>query len=296
MKIGFIGCGTMGEHMCRNILRGGYPVAVYDIQPAPVERLVADGAIATSSPKEVAAQSDTVILMVVSDQQVRDVISGADGILAGLAAGGRVVIMSTVSPAVCVEMSAVMAAADCELLEAPVVWSQPAAISGDLGIYVGSNAEAFEAIKPVLGCMGKNIIHMGGVGAGMAMKLCHNMLAAIICQGVSETLVLGQKAGLSVESMAQAVAIGGAHNAYLVAKAGSLAARDFAPKFALGNMHKDMGLVLQLAEGQGACLPIAASVKQLQNAAMASGLGVEDFSAAIKVVERLLGVAETTKA
>jgi 3-hydroxyisobutyrate dehydrogenase-like beta-hydroxyacid dehydrogenase len=290
MRVGFIGCGTMGEHMARNIAKGGHELSVFDVNPEPVARLAKDGASVKDSPRGVAEVSEAVVMMVVNDGQVRDVIAGENGILDGLAPGGLVIVMSTVSPGVCVDMSRVVVKAGSALVDAPVVLSQPAAIAGTLGIYVGGPEAACERARPVLSCMGKNIIRMGDVGTAMAMKLCHNMMTAIIVQAVSETLVLGRKAGLDIEDMVTAISYGGGQNFFLDSKAATIKARDFTPRFSLANAAKDVGLALAFAENCGVSLPAAGLVKTLQTAALAVGLGQEDFSATIKVTERLAGL------
>ena len=241
MRVGFVGCGTMGEHMARNIVKNGHELAVFDINVEPLMRLEADGASIKQRPADVASAADVVVLMVVNDQQIREVITGDNGLLEGLEPGGTIVIMSTVSPGVCVEMAEVVRAAGGDVMEAPVVLSQPAAIAGELGIYMGGAPETCEKAKPVLACMGKNIIRMGDVGQAMAMKLCHNLMTATIVQAVSEMTVLGAKAGLDFEDMVTAISYGGGQNFFLDSKAATIKARDFAPRFSLANSNKDMG-------------------------------------------------------
>lgn len=291
MRVGFVGCGTMGEHMARNIVGKGHELSVYDVDVEPLRRLQEDGASIKQRPADVASDSEVVVLMVVNDRQVRDVIAGENGLLEELRPGGIVVVMSTVTPGVCVEMAEAARAAGGDLMEAPVVLSQPAAIAGELGIYLGGAPETCEKAMPVLRCMGKNIIRMGDVGQAMAMKLCHNMMTATIAQGVSEMIALGAKAGLGFDDMVTAISYGGGQNFFLDSKVPTIKARDFAARFSLANMNKDMGLTLVFADSLGVSMPAGAAAKQAASMGMAAGMGAEDFSAFVKVAEKASGVS-----
>ena len=285
MQVGFVGCGTMGEHMARNIVKKGNELAVYDIDVEPLQRLQEDGASIKQRPADVASAADVTVLMVVNDQQVREVITGENGLLEGLRPNGTIVIMSTITPGVCVEMAEVVRAAGGDLMEAPVVLSQPAAIAGELGIYLGGTPETCEKAMSVIQCMGKNIIRMGDVGTAMAMKLCHNLMTATIAQAVSEMIVLGRKAGLDFDDMITAISYGGGQSFFLDSKAPTIKARDFAARFSFANMNKDMGLTLVFADSLGVSMPAGAAAKQAASMGMAAGMGPEDFSAFVKVAE-----------
>jgi 3-hydroxyisobutyrate dehydrogenase-like beta-hydroxyacid dehydrogenase len=290
MEVGFVGCGIMGEHMCRNIIKGGHQTAVFDPAPEPLERLAADGASVMGSPAEVAAAADVTVIMVATLQQLRDAITGAGGVVEGLRDGAAVVVMSTVSPDLTEEMAAAVTAAGGVLVEAPVVLSQPAAIAGELGIYLGGPEDACARVMPVIDCMGGNIIRMGDVGQAMTMKLCHNILTANIIQAVSEMIVLGRKVGLDIDQMVTAISYGGGQNFFLDSKAASIKGRDFTPRFSIANMHKDVGLAIDFAAVIGANMPAATVTKEALDDAMTDGLAGEDFSAVIKVVEGRSGL------
>jgi 3-hydroxyisobutyrate dehydrogenase len=139
--------------------------------------------------------------------------------------------------------------------------------------------------------MGGNIMRMGEVGQAMTMKLCHNVMTANIVQAVSEMIVLGRKAGLGLDDMARAISYGGGQNFFLDSKAATIAARDFTPRFSLANMHKDVGLALDFAAAVEVAMAAAEATRQTLDDAMAAGLGGEDFSAAIKVVEDRAGLS-----
>ncbi len=292
MQVGFVGCGTMGEHMCRTIIKGGHDVAIFDVAPEPLERLAADGATVKESPAAVAAAAEITVFMVATLDQLRNAIAGDGGFVEGLRPGGIAVVMSTVSPALTQEMAGVVAEAGGVLVEAPVVLSQPAAIAGTLGIYYGGPEDVYDRVMPILECMGGNIMRLGDVGQAMTMKLCHNILTFNIIQAVSEMIVLGRSVGIDIDDMLPAISFGGGQNFFLDSKAATIKARDFTPRFSIANCQKDAGLAIDFAASVGVDMPAAAVAKQIIDQAMADGIGSEDFSALIKVTEARSGLAD----
>jgi 3-hydroxyisobutyrate dehydrogenase-like beta-hydroxyacid dehydrogenase len=292
MQVGFVGCGTMGEHMCRTIIKGGHDVAIFDVAPEPLERLAADGATVKESPAAVAATAEITVFMVATLDQLRNAIAGDGGFVEGLRPGGIAVVMSTVSPALTQEMAGVVAEAGGVLVEAPVVLSQPAAIAGTLGIYYGGPEDVYDRVMPILECMGGNIMRLGDVGQAMTMKLCHNILTFNIIQAVSEMIVLGRSVGIDIDDMLPAISFGGGQNFFLDSKAATIKARDFTPRFSIANCQKDAGLAIDFAASVGVDMPAAAVAKQIIDQARADGIGSEDFSALIKVTEARSGLAD----
>lgn len=280
--IGFIGLGIMGESMCENIIKkSGVDVYVYDVDPEKVKKLEALGAKAAASIAAVAAKAGAIIIMVPKSEHVNQVVGE---LLPVLRKGTIVVDMSTISPKVSAELAAQVKEKGGVMLDAPVVKSKPAAIAGQLGIYVGGDLKAFEKVKPILGYMGSNIIHMGGNGKGLVMKLLHNMLVGSIQNGVNEMLVLGEKACLKFEDVVKAISYGGGQCFYLDAKAAPLGKGDFTPAFSFENMAKDMGLAEEFAAEMGVNLQSLKLVGKVYKAGMKKGLNREDFSASLKVV------------
>lgn len=280
--LGFIGLGIMGESMCERLVSARHEVHVFDINPAQVGKLVAIGALPCASVAEVAARADVIFVMVPNSEHVAAVINDA---LPALKPGTVIVDMSTISPAVSRELAASVAARGGILIDAPVVKSKAAAIEGKLGIYVGGDTTTFDRVLPFLKCMGENVIHLGPNGAGLVMKLCHNAMVAGIQAAVNEMLVLAAAAGIDVPTFARCMSYGGGQNFYLDAKAASIAARDFSPKFPFEHMNKDLDLAGKLAADLGLDLPGLRRAATIYAAGMATGLSREDFSAALKVVE-----------
>jgi 3-hydroxyisobutyrate dehydrogenase-like beta-hydroxyacid dehydrogenase len=284
MKVGFIGLGIMGESMCERIItQGRHQTIVYDVKKSLIDKLVAVGAKGASSVAEVGGQSSHIIVMVPNSEHVTAVVNE---LLPVIAKGTVIIDMSTISPAVSVSLAGKVAAAGSIMIDAPVVKSKAAAISGDLGILVGGDEKTFEAVLPLLRCMGKNIIRMGNNGAGLAMKLCHNMLVAGIQNSVNEMLVLANSSGLSFDDTVKAVGYGGGQNFYLDSKAATLKARDFSPKFPFLHMCKDLALAADLGRERGVKLAALQMVQNIYREGMEGNLGWEDFSAALKVVEK----------
>ncbi len=282
MKIGFVGLGIMGESMCENIVKKhDDKVYVFDFVKEKVEKLVAVGAVACGSSKEVAENVDVFITMVPKSEHSRSVY---EEILPVLGAGKTCIDMSTIDPSVSVEISEKVKATGAEFIDAPVVKSKPAAIAGKLGIYVGGTQEAYEAMRPILLYMGENVIRMGDNGKGLVMKICHNALVSQIQNGVNETMTLAAKNGIDIPLYAEAISYGGAGNWYLDSKKDVLAKEDFTTAFSIENEHKDVHICLNLAKECGVKMPGEENAVRVYDKAMEMGIGKEDFSATIKVV------------
>ena len=169
-QLGFIGLGVMGGRMCRNLAqKSGLPVIAYDVDPAKAAALEAHGVTAASSIKTVAEAADIVFMCVPGEPQVRDVVFGADGLLANVRAGQTVVDMTTATVEVNRKTAAALAEKGVDFADAPVARGVPAAEAGTLAITVGASDEVFARILPYLGCMGAEISHCGGVGTGQVL-------------------------------------------------------------------------------------------------------------------------------
>ena len=282
MKIGFIGLGIMGESMCENIVKKhDDTVYCFDFVKEKVDLLVSKGAVGCESSVEVAQKSDMIISMVPKSEHSRSVY---ESILGELNETKICVDMSTIDPSVSVEISEMVKKTGAQFADAPVVKSKPAAIAGTLGIYVGGDEKTYEAIKPVMLYMGENIIHMGGNGKGLVMKICHNALVSQIQNGVNETITIAKANGISIPDYALAISYGGASNWYLDGQAAKLDAEDYSTAFSIENMYKDVNICVNLAKECGVKVPGEENALDVYNTAMARGMGKEDFRATIKVV------------
>ena len=282
MKIGFVGLGIMGESMCANIIqKHDDKVYVYDVVPEKTAKLAALGAVPCGSAREVAEEAGVFITMVPKSEHSRAVY---EEILPALGPGKICIDMSTIDPAVSVELAEMVRRTGAEFLDAPVVKSKPAAIAGKLGIYVGGSEEAYEKIRPILAYMGENIIRLGGNGKGLVMKICHNALVSQIQNGVNETATLAGLNGIDILTYAKAISYGGAGNWYLDSKKDALSREDYTTAFSIENEHKDVHICLNLARESGLWMPGEENAARVYDKAMEQGIGKEDFCATMKVV------------
>lgn len=282
MKIGFIGLGIMGESMAENIVKKHDDgVYVNDLNRAQVEKLEKIGAIPCADNTEVAKNADVIITMVPKSEHSRAVYNE---ILPCLHKGKICIDMSTIDPAVSVEISKTVKQTGAQFADAPVVKSKPAAIDGTLGVLVGCDEELFPTIKPILAYMGCNIIRMGENGKGLVMKICHNTLCAEIQNGVNETLNLAKKMGISAEDYHTAIAYGGAQCFYLDAQWQNIESENWTTAFSLENEHKDLGICQRLSRESNYPMPGMELVKGIYDRGMDAGIGKEDWRATYKIV------------
>ncbi|NIZ47284.1 NAD(P)-dependent oxidoreductase [Entomospira nematocerorum] len=283
MKIGFIGLGIMGESMSENILKKhDDTLYVYDLVQSQVDLLTSKGAVATKNANELAQKSDIIISMVPKSEHS---LALYKSILPELQKGKICIDMSTIDPHVSIQIAGQVEATGALFVDAPVVKSKPAAISGDLGIYVGGAIATYEMIKPFLQYMGKNIIYMGEHGKGLVMKICHNTLVAQIQTGVNETLTLAASYGIDVDTFVQAVSYGGGQNFYLDGKAKAIKNQDFTTAFSVDNMHKDLQICQAMAKEKHFIMKGQAISQEVYHDAVQAGYAQEDFSATIKVIQ-----------
>ena len=286
-NIGFIGLGIMGKPMVRNLLKAGYIPRVYNRSQAAVGELVAEGASAASSAKNVAEQSDIVITMLPDSPDVEAVVLGENGVLEGAKEGLLLIDMSTISPVVTRKVAAELGKAGVRMLDAPVSGGDKGAIAGTLSIMVGGDTKDFERALPVFEAMGKTIRHCGPVGSGQVVKACNQIVVALVIEAVSEALVLGSKAGVSPYVILEVLSGGLAQNRVMDLRGPTMVKHDFKPGFKARLHRKDMGIILETAREFGVALPVSALVDQMFTHLVASGKGDLDHSALLLGIEEL---------
>lgn len=290
MKVGFIGLGIMGKPMSKNLLKAGYELVVYNRSKAAVEDLVAAGAVAATSPKEVAAQVDLVITMLPNSPQVKEVILGDNGVIEGIKSGTIVVDNSSIAPLVSREIADALALKGIDMLDAPVSGGEPKAIDGTLSIMVGGKKEVFDKCYPVLKAMAGSVVLTGDIGAGNVTKLANQIIVALNIAAMSEALVLATKAGVEPDKVYQAIRGGLAGSTVLDAKAPLVMDRKFDPGFRI-NLHiKDLANVLDTSHEMGVPLPLTAAVMEMMQALKVDGLGERDHGSLIQYYEKLAKV------
>jgi len=291
MIVGFIGLGTMGAPMARNILNKGHRLIVADVQPAAVAALTAAGATAAVTPKAVAEASEIVITMLPDAPDVARVALGPEGIVEGIKPGAIYIDMSTIDPATTREVGAAIAAKGAAMIDCPVGKTADAAVAGTLTLMVGGPADVVARCRSVLDCMGTDFFHCGELGAGQTMKLINNLLATAVSEASIEALVTGAKSGLSLGTMLSVLRTTMAwNNALAIALPKRPLAGDFNPGFMMKLAHKDCRLALQMVDALGVCAPVGRAAFASLEEGLKRGLQDHDVGALLKLREEAAGV------
>lgn len=272
-RVGWIGLGVMGASMCGHVLAAGYTTTVFTRTKAKAQPLLDRGARWADHPKAVAEASDVVFTMVGYPADVRQVILGPQGVLAGCRPGAIIVDMTTSQPSLAVEIAAIAAEKGVYALDAPVSGGDIGAREGRLSIMIGGAAEAVEAVRPCLATMGTTIVHQGGPGAGQHAKLANQVVIAGTMIGVCESLLYAYRAGLDLETVLRSIASGAAQSWALSVLGPRIIANHFEPGFFVEHFIKDMGIALDEARRMGLVLPGLALVHQLYLSVAALGHG-----------------------
>jgi len=289
-RIGFIGLGIMGKPMARNLLKAGYPLVVHSRSRPPVDEMVAAGAADGKSPRGVAQQSDIIITMLPDSPDVQQVVLGRDGVLEGISAGAVLVDMSTISPLVTQEIAKAVTAKGAQMLDAPVSGGEKGAIEATLSIMVGGPDSAFTRVRPVFETLGKNIVHIGGPGAGQVTKACNQIVVALTIQAVSEALALAAKAGVDPAKVRQALLGGFAQSRILDVHGQRMLERNFKPGFRVRLHQKDLNIALSTGKSLGVPLPATAVVQEALTALRGLERSDWDHSALVTLIEELAKV------
>ena len=282
--LGFIGLGVMGEPMCANLARkSGLPVAAFDLDAAPLERLQGLGVRACASVAEVAGRADIVFLSLPSAFEVEAVCRDL------AAARGRtrtIVDMSTSAVEATRRIAAELASAVIEFVDAPVARTRAAAQAGTLLILVGGGEAAFRTLEPLLGCMGSDVVHCGPTGSGQVVKLLNNMVLFMTGQALAEAFVIGERAGVGRAQLAAALARGSADSFALrnhgtkAMVPGEFPQKAFPTDYAL----KDIRLALELARDGGVDARGARLTAELLQETVAAGFGADYWPVLVKLV------------
>jgi len=291
LRVGFIGLGVMGGPMALNVLKGGHPLTVFDVNPAAVAKLTKAGAKSAASPREVGAASDVVVTMLPEPKHVEEVVLGKNGVAEGLPKGGVIIDMSTIDPRTSQRVGAELKKRGLHMVDSPVGKTSEHAETGTLTLMVGGEPEIIEKVKPVLDRMGNETYYCGGPGMGHAMKTTNNLLATAIMVVNTEALAIGVKSGLTLELMLKVMKTTMAWNNQLaVAMPKKAFIGDDSPGFMVKLAAKDVRLACELAEAQGfEALAGRATQKTLERA-IAKGFGERDTAALMRIREDELGI------
>ena len=272
-RIGWIGTGVMGASMVSHLIDAGFQATVYSRTRDKAEPVLAKGAEWADSPKAVAEASDVIFAIVGFPSDVREVMLGEDGALAGSKPGNVLVDMTTSEPSLAIEIHEAARAQDVHSVDAPVSGGDVGAKNGTLSIMIGGDDEVVQALQPCWDAMGGTIVHQGGAGAGQHTKMVNQILIATNMIGVCEALLYGQKAGLDLPTVLESVG-GGAAASWSLSNLGPrIMDNNFDPGFFVEHFIKDMGIALSEGKTLGLSLPGLALSHQLYLALQAQGHG-----------------------
>lgn len=292
-RVGFIGLGNMGSGMTLNLQRAGFELVVTDIRQEAATDLIAGGAVWANTAADVAAQSDLVITMLPTPRHVDTVVNSPTGILAGIPDGGTWVDMSTSVPEVAQRVRADHSGRGLHILDAPVSGMAVGAANGMLQIFIGGETDDVERLRPVFDAMGdpERILHVGGAGAGYAVKLMINQLWFSHLVSTAEVLSIGVKAGVDLDVLRRSLIASPAnsnfvqHDLLSVLKNG-----DYDENFAIALACKDLGLSIDLARSVGVPAELSSLVEQIYRRARAQYGDSAGEMTPIRLYEDLIGV------
>ena len=288
-EIGFIGTGTIGSPMAMRLIDAGHRLRVFDLNREATRGHEEKGAQRAASIGEIAVQCAVIFLSLPGPNQIKDVVLGADGLLAHAPKSTTIIDLSTNAIALNRQLAELAAKQGIHYLDAPVSGGRVGAIAGKLAVMVGGERTAFDAIRHLIACFGENIFFMGAAGAGTLAKLINNQIFLAASVLVQEGFVMGVKAGMDPSAVLEVLKVSSA--ASVVNRAPLFLSRKFdSDIFALSIAAKDIEVALASAAVLGAELPMTAAASGIYQRALADGLGAQDFYATVKVLEAAAGV------
>ncbi len=288
-RIGFAGLGLMGGRMAGNLLQKGFPLTVWNRTRERGDALARAGARVAETPRALAEASDVVVSCVADPAAVERVVFAEDGVLGAARAGFRYLEASTISPELARRLAEAFRGRGADSLEAPVTGSKLGAEKATLLLMTGGRRETHDELMPVMMAMGTKAIYCGETGQASVMKLIGNTLISFMLEGFCEGLLVGQRAGLSFDTILEVIMASGFASPYFTFKGAAIARRDFDTHFSIDLLVKDQGLMLAEAGAHRIPLPGLAAIREVFQAARGQGFGQEDIAAVVKVLERGAG-------
>ncbi len=288
MKIGFIGLGIMGKPMSKNLLKAGYELVINDLNKASVEEIVAAGATAAASAKEVAEQCQTIITMLPNSPHVKAAICGQGGVLEGAKPGMDIIDMSSIAPLASKSIAEECAKVGVNMMDAPVSGGEPKAIDGTLSIMCGGSKALFDKYEKLLKVMGGSVVFCGEInGAGNTVKLANQIIVAVNIAACAEAYSLATMAGVDPERVFAAIRGGLAGSTVMDAKVPMMLDGNFNPGFKIDLHIKDLNNALDTGHGLGSPLHLTAQVQEMFQWLHNNGEGQSDHSALVKYYEKI---------
>ena len=262
-NVAFIGLGVMGYPMAGHLAAAGHTVNVYNRTQKKAQQWTGEHkGTAAATPREASTGCEFVMVCVGNDDDLRSVVYGDDGILAGLEAGATLVDHTTASAEVARELAKACAERDIQFIDGPVSGGQAGAENGALAIMCGGEQAAFDQASPILAAYGKNVALIGEAGAGQLTKMVNQICIAGLVQALSEGVNFAQAAGLDVEKVMGVVAGGAAQSWQMENRYQTMAKNEFEFGFAVDWMRKDLSITIEEARRNGASVPVTAMVDQ----------------------------------
>ncbi len=287
--IGFIGLGLMGKPMCRNIMKAGARVVVTNRSEAPRIELQHEGALAVTTPAEVAALVDIIVIAVADTPAVKSVLEGPNGVFTTANPGTAIIDMGTTLMPATQSFAASAAKKHCMYVDAPVSGGTIGAEAGNLTIMAGGSEEAFKKALPVLQVLGERITHVGSVGAGQVAKAANQVIVGLNIGAVAEALALAKAAGVDPGKVCTALRGGFADSRVLEVHGQRMVEGNFIPGAKASIQRKDMDQAIKLASELGLDLPATSLSRELYDKLIKSGGADLDHSALIKVIDKTNG-------
>lgn len=283
--IAFIGLGHMGAPMAINLRKAGHAVQAFDLSADALARVAAEGVAAAASARAAVEGAQVVVTMLPASRHVESLLLGGEGLIQSIRPGGLLIDCSTIAPASARKVAAAAVERGLAVLDAPVSGGTAGAAAGTLTFIVGGEVEALERARPVLLCMGRNIFHLGGSGAGQVAKLCNNMALGVIMAVTAEALALGAAHGLDAKALSQMMAVSTGRswatevcNPWPGVLENAPASRGYGGGFGNDLMLKDLGLAAESAIGVGVAVPLGELARNLYALNSRAGRGGLDFS------------------
>lgn len=292
MNIGFIGVGNIGSPIAQQILNSGYSLVVHDLQKEKADLLLENGADWATSPQMTANQCEFVFSCLPGPKEMKEVVLGDHGIVKGAKPGSVYIDLTTNSPTLVQDVHAHLGKKSIAMLDAPISGGMEGAKTRDVLVMVGGDEVTFNRVKPLLDAIGKNIVHVGDIGAGCVAKLCHNSAASSARQAMVEAMCLAVKTGVTPDKIIEIFNKGAIGNNFdlRIRMAETIFRGDFNPRFSLNLLAKDMRLATELAEEYDVDMIIAKVTLRDIESAISKNLGDMDSTISLTLLEERSGV------
>ena len=295
--VAFIGLGSMGLGMAKNLLKHGHKVTGVDPSAAAREAFKAAGGMLADTPAAAAKTADVVVIAVVNDKQVETVLFGENGAVSGLRKGGLVMQCATVPAAFARALGERLAKSGHDLLDAPMSGGRARADSGELTIMSSGTSQAYDQAQPILDAIAAKVYRLGDApGIGSLVKTVNQLLAGVHIAAAAEAMALGTKAGADPRALFEVISNSAGNSWMFTNRVPHMLDGDFAPLSAVDIFVKDLGLVLDTGRDVKQALPLAAAAHQLFLMASAAGWGRIDDSAVVKIYEQMGGFSVAERA